>query len=109
MGLSTNPFTREKREYPVDFGCPHKTSYVFLIDIPDGYAVESVPQNVSLALPDNAGTFKYTVSQAGGKIAVNCILSLSKTFFVMSEYPDLREFYARVVAKEAEKIVLKKG
>ncbi|MGA3013740.1 MAG: transglutaminase domain-containing protein [Bacteroidales bacterium] len=109
MGLSTNPFTREKREYPVDFGCPLKTSYIFLIDIPDGYAVESLPQNVMLALPDNAGTFKYTVSQAGSKIALNCILSLSKTFYIMPEYPNLREFFARIVAKEAEKIVLKKG
>jgi transglutaminase-like putative cysteine protease len=109
MGLSDNPFTREKREYPVDFGCPHKTSFIFLIDIPEGYAVESLPQNVMLALPDNAGTFKYNVAQAGSKIAVNCILSLSKTLFVMPEYPDLREFYTRIVAKEAEKIVLKKG
>jgi hypothetical protein len=108
LGEAANPLAPEKREYPVDFGCPVKDSYIFIFDIPDGYSVESLPEKVVLALPENGGTFKFTVSQVGNKIAVNSIFSLTKTFYVMSEYPDLREFYARMIAKQAEKIVLKK-
>ena len=108
MGETTNPLTHEKREYPVDFGCPIKDSYIFVVEIPEGYSVESLPQNVALALPDNGGTFKFSVSQVGNKIAVNCLFNLTKTFYLIDEYPDLREFYARMVAKQAEKIVLKK-
>jgi hypothetical protein len=109
MGETTNPFTLEKREYPVDLGCPIKDTYIFVIDIPDGYLVETLPAKVSLALPDNAGTYKFNVSQVGNKIAVNSVLTLTKTFYVMSEYPDLREFFTRMVAKQAEKVVLKKA
>jgi len=109
MGENTNPLIAEKREYPVDFGCPIKESYIFVIDVPEGFSVESLPQKVALALPDNAGTFKFTASQVGNKIAINSVFNLTKTFFVMSEYADLREFYTRMVAKQAEKIVIKKS
>jgi hypothetical protein len=109
MGETTNPFTLEKREYPVDLGCPMKDTYIFVIDIPDGYSVETLPTKVSLALPDTAGIYKFTVSQVGNKIVVNSVLTLTKTFYIMSEYPDLREFFTRMVAKQAEKVVLKKA
>jgi len=109
MGEPTNPFTLEKREYPVDLGYPIKVSYIFVIDIPDGMSVESLPQKVLLALPGNAGTYKFSAAQVGNRITVNSVLNLSKTFYVMSEYPDLREFYTRMLAKQAEKIVLKKS
>jgi transglutaminase-like putative cysteine protease len=109
MGETTNPFTLEKREYPVDIGYPIKDTYIFVIDVPDGYSVETLPQKVTLALPENAGTYKFSVTQVGNKIAVNSIFNLTKTFFVMSEYPDLREFFTRMLAKQAEKIVIKKS
>ncbi len=60
MGETKNPFAPEKREYPVDLGCPLKDSYIFVIEIPDGYQVESLPEKVSLSLPGNAGTYKFT-------------------------------------------------
>lgn len=109
MGQKTNPLSAEKREYPVDLGHPIKDSYIFVVEIPDGYTVESLPQKVSIALPDNAGTFKFSATLAGNRIAVNSIFNLNKTFYVMDEYTLLRELYAQMVAKQAEKIVLKKS
>jgi len=35
-------------------------------------------------------------------------LQINKSLFIQDEYPHLREFYNRVVAKQAEQIVLKK-
>ena len=109
MGEITNPLGPEKREYPVDLGCPTKDSYIFIVDIPEGYTIESLPEKISVALPDNGGTFKFSATQAGNKIAINSVFTLTKTFFVMSEYQFLREFYARMVTKQAENIVLKKS
>ena len=108
FGETKNLFTSEKREYPVDIGCPDKETYSFVIELPDGYTVESLPEKVSIALPDNGGTFRFLVSQVGNKIAVNSVLNMTKVLYVMNEYPDLREFITRMVAKQAEKIVLKK-
>jgi len=39
---------------------------------------------------------------------ITSIFNITKTFYVMSEYQTLREFYAFVILKQAEKIVLKK-
>jgi hypothetical protein len=35
-------------------------------------------------------------------------MSINKTLFAQDEYPNLREFYNQVVAKQDEQIVLKK-
>jgi hypothetical protein len=42
------------------------------------------------------------------KIQVMSKLIFNKTFFQPAEYTSLKEFYANVVAKKAENIVLKK-
>ena len=108
MGETTNPLGSLKREYPVDLGCPIKNAYTFVVEIPDGYSVESLPEKSSIALPENGGNFKFNVNLAGNKIVITSIFNITKTFYVMSEYQTLREFYAFVILKQAEKIVLKK-
>jgi hypothetical protein len=108
FGESSNPLAPLHRDYPVDLGCPVKKTFGFVIQIPEGYSVESLPQRSSISLPDRAGMFQYTALQVGDKIAVNCIFNISKTFFVMNEYDELREFFTRAIEKMEEKIVLKK-
>jgi hypothetical protein len=107
-GQKDSPFKPEKRDYPVDFGCPVKDNYVFVYDIPEGYTIESVPESVNLSLPDQAGFFRFQISTTGNKITVNSILSISQITFIPSEYKALHEFYALIVEKHAQQIVLKK-
>ena len=108
LGQSSNPFKAEKRENLVDFIYPVKDAYVFFFEIPEGYAVESIPESVRLLLPDQAGSFKFIASAAGNKISINSTLSMVKTMFTPAEYADLRNFFALIVAKHAQQIVLKK-
>jgi hypothetical protein len=108
FGQNSNPFKSEKRENLVDFIFPVKDVYVFTYEIPDGYAVESMPEPARLLLPDQAGSFKFTVTTGGNKIMVNSSLNITKTMFTTDEYPGLREFFTLIVAKHAEQIVLKK-
>lgn len=108
FGQSTNPFKKEKRDYPVDFGAPIKDTYSFTYEIPDGYMVESLPEPVAVALPEKAGSFRFSTSAIGSKIVVNSILDIKKTLFVPTEYDKLRELFARIVEKHSEQIVLKK-
>lgn len=60
-----NPFKLEKREFPVDFGYPSSSTYRVTINLPEGYKVESVPNPIALALPDNLGAFKYNIIVKG--------------------------------------------
>ena len=108
MGDKDNPFKLEKREYPVDFGCPMKDTYLFTYQIPDGYVVESLPQNALVSLPDNAANFNFNVTSEENKIIVTSQFSINQFLFVPDDYPNLKEFFNRVISKYAEQIVLKK-
>jgi hypothetical protein len=76
--------------------------------LPEGYAVEELPQNKVYTLPGNAGRFTYSVTQTGNAIQVLSNLQINRSLIVQDEYPNLREFYNQIVAKHAEQIVLKK-
>jgi len=103
-----NPFKHEAREYPVDFGSAFDKTYMIKISIPDGYAVEELPQSKVLTLPDGGGKYLYNVGQIGNDISITSSVSINRALFSQTEYPNLREFYNQVVAKQAEQIVIKK-
>jgi len=70
--------------------------------------VDELPQAKILALPANAGRFTFSVTQAGNLLNVVSNFQINKSIFSQTEYPNLREFYNQVVAKQTEQIVLKK-
>ncbi|GGK74072.1 transglutaminase domain-containing protein [Rufibacter glacialis] len=107
-GQGENPFKLTERQFPIDFSTPVDETYVFTYDLPQGYALEEMPQSASITLPGNAAKFTYVAQMVNGQLQVISKLNISKTFFEPSEYASLREFYSRMVAKHAEKIVLKK-
>jgi hypothetical protein len=102
-----NPFKSEKREYPVDFTFPTESNYNIIITIPDGYAVESYPEQIKIAFEDMA-TFTYLLNVSGNRIILK-VSEVQKTPIVSSEYYEtLKEYYQKMVDKQNEKIVLKK-
>jgi len=103
-----NPFKSEKREYPVDFGSPMERMYLSKIVIPTGYALDELPKTQVFVLPENAARYVFNAVLYGDVINITSHLQINKSLFVQDEYPHLREFYTRVVAKQAEQIVLKK-
>ncbi len=106
--IEDNPFKLEAREYPVDYSSPFERIYMSRISIPEGYVVDELPQAKILALPANAGRFTFSVTQAGNLLNVVSNFQINKSIFSQTEYPNLREFYNQVVAKQTEQIVLKK-
>jgi hypothetical protein len=105
---SENPFKQQTRNYPVDFSYPSEVTYVMKFTIPEGYALDDAPKSKVIALPENAAKFLFNVSQVGSIINITSSLSINKSVFTQLEYPNLREFYSQVVAKQAEQIVIKK-
>lgn len=105
---SENPFKLDKREFPVDFGYPHQDKYIISLKIPAGYAVESVPKSLSLAMEENIGSFKYLVESKANQI--NLVVNLDMNYANISAlyYQTLKDFYQKMVEKQSEKIVLKK-
>ncbi|MBI1770029.1 MAG: DUF3857 domain-containing protein [Bacteroidetes bacterium] len=103
-----NPFKLEKRTYPVDFAHAFDEMYTARITIPEGYVIDEMPKSKVIALPENTARYSYNAAQAGNTISITSSLVINRSLFTQEEYPNLREFYSQLVAKQAEQIVLKK-
>ena len=108
LGLKTNPFKQEVREYPVDFGYPIQNKYNITIEIPAGYTVESIPEGLNIAAVDGIGTFKYVIAHKGNKVQIIMTDEISKAIVSADYYQALKEFFQKMINKQNEKIVLKK-
>lgn len=108
-GEKENPFKTTERKFPVELATQIEENYIATFSIPEGYEIEELPKNIRLSLPNDGGKFSYFVSKTEeGKIAVSSKFLLKKPTFYAEEYSSLKEFYAQIVAKYAEQIVLKK-
>ncbi|CAM1344743.1 transglutaminase domain-containing protein [Tenacibaculum amylolyticum] len=105
----TNPFKSNDRKFPVDFGSAWKETNNVSIEIPEGYTVESIPEQLAIGLPDNLGFFKCKVTNTGNIIKVNAVMQINAAIITPKYYASLKDFYAKVVAKQNENIVLIKG
>ena len=103
-----NPLTNDKRQYPVEFGKLTDNTVVCTITIPENYAVEELPQNKVIVLPGNAAKCTFSTSQIGNKIMIMSKLQFNTTLFQPNEFGVLKEFYAALVSKKSENIVLRK-
>lgn len=106
--LKSNPFINPNRTYPVDIAYLREENFSGSYKLPEGYVVDEMPKSIRIAMPNDAARFTYIVSEVNGILNVSCRVHLKKTFFAVEEYGTLREFYSQIVAKQAEKIVLKK-
>lgn len=108
LTAAVNPFKQEVREYPVDYGNPFQQKFNISIEIPEGYAVETIPVSLNIATPDDIGAFKYLLNNSGNKIQGTINFEI-KTAIVPSDYYEvLKDFYQKMIDKTKEKIVLKK-
>jgi hypothetical protein len=108
FALTENPFKQEKREYPIDFSYPKQDKYLINITIPDGYTVETLPQSVSVPMSDTNGSLKYMINNKEKQIQLSVTLDINTAIISSDYYTELKAFFAEVVKKETEKVVLKK-
>jgi hypothetical protein len=107
--LTSNPFKADQRLYPIEFDAPIETTLLCTIKLPDGYAVEELPQSKVVALPGNAARAIFNISSdVPQTVQVMTRLQINRTFFLPEEYDQLKEFYTRLFAKQGEQIVIKK-
>jgi hypothetical protein len=106
--LEENPFKFETRKFPVDYSYGYSDTYIFKIDIPAGYNLESLPKATNLSMPDNMAKFTFNCESKNGYIQVMRKFTINQPIILPESYESLREFYTQMVSKEGESIVLKK-
>ncbi len=107
--MESNPFRIPERLFPVNFTYPRKETYTYRIAIPFGYVVEELPETMAIALEDRSCFFSYRVMAAGQQVQIIVDIEVNKPFFSFEEYPYLREYFAHLVEKQAEMIVMRKS
>lgn len=103
-----NPFVQEVREYPVDFSYPFADKYNITIKIPDGFAVETLPAPALVTMENNLGAFRYNIAANENTLQVSITHQINQAIVSAEGYDMLKEYYKGMIAKETEKIVLKR-
>ncbi|MAB57069.1 MAG: hypothetical protein CL524_05900 [Aequorivita sp.] len=100
--FSENPFLKETRNYPIDFGFPVINNYLVSIDGKDKYEVTKVPENKFLKLPNNDGELSVVYDVVGNKINIRLSVKLNTTRFPTEAYPALRQFFETLLKIQSE-------
>jgi hypothetical protein len=106
---SVNPFKLAERSYPVDWGMPSVTRFSLTMHLPDEYVIESNPQNVNVALPNNGGRFLTSFENIGSNtFTFSHVEQFNKSIYAPEEYPYLKELYNNIILSEKAEIIFKK-
>lgn len=107
--ISENPFKSEERKFPVQFDYLQDYIQAINIIIPEGYVVEELPESISYML-DEEGNIKFTyqVSANEHSVSIQYRYDLKNLLILPEKYQDIKEFYAKIIEKCSEVIVLKK-
>jgi hypothetical protein len=108
LSSKKNPFKSEKRNFPVDFTMPWKNTKNVNITLPENLKIESIPEAIGIGLPDDIGFFKFQIKQKANALMVQSTLQFNKGIITPEYYDYLKDFFSKMIAKQAEKIVLVK-
>jgi len=104
----SNPFRLPERLFPVNFKFPRKYSNTIRITMPFGYKIEELPDPLALTMDNRDCFYSYRIQSAGQQVQIQLDLEINKAQFSFDEYQFLREFFALIVEKQSEPIVLRK-
>lgn len=104
-----NPFKSETRIFPINFNYLQSYIQSVEVEVPDGYEIAELPKSERFVMPNNDITFTYNIQNQNNKIILNTRYQVRKLLFLPDEYPMLKEFFAKMILKDNEQIVLKKS
>lgn len=103
-----NPFKSEKREYPIYFNYPFIETVIVNFTIPEGYKVESLPDNKDFTAENDLGGFKYKISANETSIQIESYLVVNEPVVQAQYYDFIKTLYKEIISKHSEKIILSK-
>jgi hypothetical protein len=104
-GTDSQVVSEGNREAPIDMRYTRQVIDDVVYHLPAGYTVESAPQPAQLPWPDHAALVIKT--QTGpGTIEIKHIYARAFVLLDAKEYPPLRDYYQKIAASDAQKVVL---
>ncbi len=104
-----NPFEPDERLFPVDIPYALYFQNELNINLPEGYAVEELPEGLLLSTPGDGAVYSFQVQESNGVISVLSRLKISRLFYPPEAYNQIKEFFDNYFQKRAARIVLRKN
>jgi len=99
-----NIFKETKRTLPLDFLNRFGEKYTAKIEIPQGYAVETLPQNRKVN--NQLYSLNYSAEQKGNFIEITASFEFNRSIYAAKEFPALKSFYNDIIKIFNEMVVL---
>lgn len=106
--VKSNPFTDATRQMPIEFPFIHTERTLYTITIPEGWEVEELPKSVNIATQGREMTARIVCGVDNNVIKCNTIFKINKVFFANNRYDEVKTFFANIVERSKDLIVLKK-
>lgn len=96
------------RDYPIIVPYKTKQSYIYQLDINDGWRVQSKPEDEIIKNPNAQVQLTYAIKENKKKLVVSILYEIKKEVFQPGEYNKLRYAIQKMKKKLEENIVLAK-
>lgn len=107
-GLGSNPFIAEERISDIEFGYNQEYLIFSSYSIPEGYAFEGLPDNISVIMADTSMVFTRSVQANDNLLNIRVSVDFRRPVYPAAVYPEVAAFYKKMFAKLNEQIVIKK-
>ena len=97
---------QKDRDYPLIIPSKTKQTYVYQLNIPKGWKVESKPEDAVIKNHNQMAEMTYTIKESGDKLVLSILYEIKKELFEPKEYKLLRYAINKMKDKLEESIVL---
>lgn len=108
MHVSKCPFIQVERRLPLEMPYTEQLMLVVNLTLPEGYAVDELPQSMNLQTEDGQGFCRYNIQQKNNTITVTYSFAFNKLLHLIDEYKGVKAFWEMIAEKNNEILVLKK-
>lgn len=106
QSILENPLKQKTRNYPMNMTYPKERILTSTFILPEGYSYYSVPYN--RRIKNDLFEMEYKIFKTPKQLNVSCHYFLKKPVYEAENYDDIKTFFAEIVRKTNEKIVLVK-
>ena len=105
---SKDTFQSLKREYPIDFPYAYNITYLFTLNIPEGYAIDQLPENKTFKFEVMGSTVRCIFGVTGNTLQMVFNYGQNSMFCEAVHYEDVKTYWQYLAQMYDAVVVLKK-
>jgi hypothetical protein len=105
---TNNPLKLNDRSFPIDMGMMSEDRYTVTVHLPANYTVETPPQPMAVAMPNNGGKYISTYEPGDNSFSFVYLTQFNKSIYGAEEYGYVKEFFNKIIQSQKTEMVFKK-